>query len=66
MNYMVLYYICEGAGLLMVVGGIWLIYKEKIFLDSQTNVCFRQPCVVESLPCEQSDHAGNWSGGSGQ
>jgi len=37
MNEMVLYYICEGAGLLMVVGGIWLIYRQKIFLDPQTN-----------------------------
>lgn len=35
-EYMGLYYICEGAGVLMVVGGIWLIYKEKIYLDPST------------------------------
>lgn len=31
-----LYYFCSVAGLVMVVGGIWLIYKEKIFIDRET------------------------------
>jgi hypothetical protein len=31
-----LYYLCSVAGLVMVVGGIWLIYKEKIFIDRET------------------------------
>ena len=29
-----LYYLCELAGLVMVAGGIWLIYREKIYLDT--------------------------------
>lgn len=29
--------ICSFAGLVMVVGGIWLIYKEKIYIDKETN-----------------------------
>ena len=32
-----LYYLCSGAGLLMVVGGIWLIYKQRIYIDRETN-----------------------------
>lgn len=31
-----LYYLCSIAGLVMVVGGIWLIYKEKIIIDKET------------------------------
>ena len=32
-EYLFLYYICEAAGVLMVAGGIWLIYKQKIYMD---------------------------------
>lgn len=35
--------ICAGAGVLMIAGGIWLIYHEKIFLDSTTSM----PVFVE-------------------
>ena len=31
-----LYYISAIAGLVMVVGGIWLIFKEKIYIDRET------------------------------
>jgi len=31
-----LYYISQFAGLVMVVGGIWLIYKEKIYVDRES------------------------------
>jgi|SRR5208283_89156 len=31
---LVLYYLCEFAGLVMIVGGIWLIYRQKIVLDT--------------------------------
>lgn len=31
-----LLYLCSATGLIMVVGGIFLIYKEKIYIDSQT------------------------------
>ncbi len=31
-----LYYFCSFAGLAMVVGGIWLIYKQKIVIDRET------------------------------
>jgi hypothetical protein len=31
-----LYYFCSIAGLIMVVGGIWLIYKQKIYLDKES------------------------------
>lgn len=36
-NYFALYYICAGAGALMMAGGIWLIYKQKIYLSAETN-----------------------------
>src|SRR5215469_3982954 len=36
-SYLALYYICAGAGALMVAGGIWLIYKQKIYLDAETS-----------------------------
>jgi hypothetical protein len=32
-----LYYLSSVTGLIMVVGGIFLLYKEKIYIDSQTN-----------------------------
>jgi hypothetical protein len=28
---------CSFAGLVMIIGGIWLIYKEKIYIDKATN-----------------------------
>jgi hypothetical protein len=31
-----LYYLSSFAGLVMVVGGIWLLYKEKIYIDSES------------------------------
>jgi hypothetical protein len=31
-----LYYLSSFAGLVMVVGGIWLIYKEKIYIDRES------------------------------
>jgi hypothetical protein len=31
-----LYYLSSLAGLVMVVGGIWLLYKEKIYIDSES------------------------------
>ncbi|MFY9608534.1 MAG: hypothetical protein WAU45_07955 [Blastocatellia bacterium] len=31
-----LYYLCSIAGVVMVVGGIWLIYKQKIYIDSES------------------------------
>src|SRR5215831_5729383 len=32
-----LYYISAIAGFVMVVGGMWLIYKEKIYIDRESN-----------------------------
>jgi hypothetical protein len=32
-----LYYLCAAGGLVMIIGGIWLIYKEKIYIDRATN-----------------------------
>jgi hypothetical protein len=31
-----LYYLCSIAGFIMVVGGIWLIYKQKIYIDRES------------------------------
>jgi hypothetical protein len=31
-----LYLFCSFAGLIMVGGGIWLIYKEKIYIDQES------------------------------
>lgn len=31
-----LYYLCSLAGLVMVVGGIWLLYRQKIYIDTQS------------------------------
>ena len=31
-----LYYLCSLAGLIMVAGGIWLLYKQKIYIDRET------------------------------
>jgi len=38
-----LLYVCSFAGLVMVVGGIWLIAKEKIYIDRET----RQVTAIE-------------------
>jgi len=32
-NYLPLYFICEAAGVLMIAGGILLIYKRKIYVN---------------------------------
>lgn len=34
---LVLCFISSLAGFMMVVGGIWLIYKEKIYIDKKSN-----------------------------
>ena len=39
-----LYYVSAAAGLVMIVGGIWLIYKEKIYLDRES----KQPIEIQS------------------
>lgn len=39
-----LYYLCSVAGFVMVVGGIWLIYKEKIYIDRES----QQPIEVQT------------------
>ncbi len=38
-----LFFMTEFAGLVMVVGGMWLIYKEKIYIDKES----KQPVQVE-------------------
>jgi len=40
-----LFFMTEVAGIVMVVGGMWLIYKQKIYIDKESN----QPVEV-SLP----------------
>lgn len=40
----VLYYICSMTGFVMVAGGIWLIYKEKIYIDRES----KQPIEIQS------------------
>jgi hypothetical protein len=32
-----LYYLCAAAGVLMIAGGLWLLYKQKIYIDSASN-----------------------------
>jgi len=32
-----LYYLSSLAGLIMVAGGIWLLYKQKIYIDKESN-----------------------------
>ena len=39
----VLYIACSLAGLIMIVGGIWLLAKQKIYLDRET----KEPIDVE-------------------
>jgi hypothetical protein len=31
-----LYFVCALTGVFMVVGGFWLIYKEKIYIDAES------------------------------
>jgi hypothetical protein len=38
-----LYYLCAATGLFMALGGIWLIYKEKIYIDRESG----QPIEIE-------------------
>jgi hypothetical protein len=40
----VLYYICSMTGFVMVAGGIWLIYKEKIYIDRES----KTPVEIQS------------------
>lgn len=35
-EYAVTFYICQAAGIIMIAGGVWLIMREKIYLDSTT------------------------------
>ena len=39
-----LYYMCSVAGFVMIVGGIWLIYKEKIYIDRES----QQPVEINT------------------
>lgn len=36
-NVIPLLYLCSIAGFVMVAGGVFLIYKEKIYIDKETN-----------------------------
>lgn len=35
-RFVALYYLCSIAGFVMVVGGIWLVYKQKIYIDRES------------------------------
>ena len=35
-QFTLLYYLSSATGMIMVVGGIFLLYTEKIYIDSQT------------------------------
>lgn len=39
-----LFYLCSVAGFVMVAGGIWLIYKEKIYIDRES----KEPVEIRS------------------
>jgi hypothetical protein len=39
-----LYYMCSVAGVVMIVGGIWLIYKQKIYIDRES----KQPVEINT------------------
>src|ERR1700736_4010499 len=39
-----LYYVSALAGIIMIAGGIWLIYKEKIYLDRES----KEPIEIQS------------------
>jgi hypothetical protein len=36
MPFLVLFYLCSAGGMAMVLGAMWLLFKEKIFLDAHT------------------------------
>jgi hypothetical protein len=36
LSILILYYLSSLAGLTMVVGGIWLLYKQKIYIDRES------------------------------
>lgn len=40
---LLLYVLCSVAGLIMVIGGIWLLAKQKIYIDHET----QQPIEIE-------------------
>ncbi len=40
----VLYFLSSIAGMVMVIGGIWLIYKEKIYIDRES----QQPIEIRT------------------
>jgi len=42
-QYTPLYYLSAAGGLTMIVGGIWLIAKQKIYIDRET----KQPTEIE-------------------
>lgn len=42
-----LYYISAVAGFIMIAGGMWLIYKEKLILDATTG---KEPAVKVDIP----------------
>ena len=44
MERVVLYYFVALAGFVMVVGGMWLLYREKIYLDQES----KKPISVET------------------
>lgn len=39
-----LYFVSSLTGVIMVIGGIWLIYKEKIYLDAES----KQPIEIST------------------
>lgn len=44
MERLILFYLVSFAGFVMIVGGIWLLFKEKIYLDSRS----KQPISIET------------------
>jgi hypothetical protein len=40
---MVLFFLSTIAGFVMIVGGMWLVYKEKIYIDRES----KQPISIE-------------------
>jgi hypothetical protein len=35
-NRLILYYVCSAAGFATIIGGIWLVAKQKIYLNAET------------------------------
>jgi hypothetical protein len=44
MERVLLFYLVSFAGFVMIVGGIWLLFKEKIYLDRES----KQPIQIET------------------